>query len=175
MTFTQVYSLLFFIPNFSPTCYLDNTEEEATWVDLRWNLNWEEQGSEGRLSASAGCPHCYKRKFDVLWARGNVLSWKCQSLQEACTLRAAFAGWTPVDQRHLGFVPASREREAELSLKHSPSLASVAQSSLWIYARQVLNILRSLRCSCFCDLLCQMTLQSHYGTWLTDFWSSPSA
>lgn len=174
MTFTQVCSILFFIPNFSRACYLDNTEEGATWVTL------PEMKSKLRVRRETECSCMLPLLLEEgIWCA--VSQGQCAAMEMpepsgslhsqgsicslgSCGLRAV--------ERHLGFVPASRE--AELFCKYSPSLASVAQSSLWGYGKKVLNVLRSLQCSCFCDLLCQMTLQSRYGAWLTDFWSSPS-
>lgn len=179
MTFTWLCSILFFIPSFSPTCYLDNTEEGATWVNLpemksklrRVRVRGETECScrlPLLLEKGVGCAVSQRQcaVMEMPESSGSLHSQGSICRLGSCGLRAVV--------RHLGFVPASREREAELSCKYRPSLASVAQSSLWIYARQVLNVPRSLHGSCFCDLLCQMTLQNHYGTWLTDFWSSPS-
>lgn len=61
--------------------------------------------------------------------------------------------------RHLCFVPTYRKRKSGISCKCNQSVASVVRSSLWIPARQVLNVLGSLNCSCSCGLLCQTTLQ----------------
>lgn len=91
-----------------------------------------------------------------------MLSYKCQSLQEVLRLQGSSLEvrllWgARAVVRHLRFVPTSRKRKSVVSCKCNLSVASVVQSSLWIHARQVLNVLGSLNCSCFCGLLCQTT------------------
>lgn len=58
------------------------------------------------------------------------------------------------------------QKEEICDLFRMQPVSSMVQTSLWIHARQVLNVLGSLNCACFCGLLCQMTLQKNYGTFL---------